>query len=202
VVPLLGSFTSKADSRIPGERESAMISWNQAYNRLKDAPEFAGSAGYFGRLLPPSAFRFLAYSQRFEGVAGSPAGGTFGPPSGPLLQPFPSGAVILGITAAAYEDQQLENAGVLAVSPSYSAGRRDLFGISFQYTNDEQITPNGLTMAEPLLGSGYDTIFPAKELLIPPSQGILCAVASLVPSTLPDLSINVVYHCMVPRNTN
>lgn len=176
-----------------------MIAWRQAYDRLRETPEFTS---YFGKLLSMSAWRFLAFSQRFEGVPGSPAGGTFGPTTGPLLQPFPAGAVILGITAGAYEDQQLENAGVMAYAPSYSAGRRDLFGLSFQYTNDEQITPNGLTMAEPLLGSGYDTIFPGKELLIPPSQGILCAVASLVPSTMPDLSINVVYHCMVPRNSN
>lgn len=177
-----------------------MIKWSEAYKRLCDVPEFKQ---YFNnRLLPMGAFRFLAFSQRFEGVPGSATGGSFGPLQGPLAQNFPSGAVVLGITAAAYEDQQLDNAAVLAVAPSYSSGRRDLFGISFQYSGDEQITPNGLTMAEPLLGSGYDTIFPAKELLIPPSQAILCAVASLVPSTLPNLSINVVYHCMVPRAAN
>ncbi len=176
-----------------------MIKWTEAYNRLKSVPEFKQ---YFQRVLPMEAFRFLAYSQKFESVPGAAVAGVFGSPTGPLQQNFPSGAVILGITAGAYQAQQLENAAVLAYAPSYSAGRRDLFGLSFQYTGDEQITPNGLTMAEPLLGSGYDTIFPAKELLIPPSQGILCAVASLVPTTLPVLSIAVVYHCMVPRAAN
>ncbi len=176
-----------------------MVKWTEAYNRLVNVPEFTQ---YFGKLLGMDKFRFLAYSQRFEGIAGSATAGTFGPVSGPLQQNFPSGAVILGITAAAYEAQQLENAGVLAVAPSYSSGRRDLFGLSFQYTGDELITANGLTMAEPLLGSGYDTIFPSKEILVPPSQGILCAVASLVPTTLPALSVQVVYHCMVPRAAN
>lgn len=176
-----------------------MVKWTEAYGRLVNVPEFTQ---YFGKLLGMDKFRFLAYSQQFVSVLGSPIPGTFGPVSGPLQQNFPSGAVVLGITAAAYEQQQLANAGVLNVSPSYSSGRRDLFGLSFQYTGDEQITPNGLTMAEPLLGSGYDTIFPSKELLIPPSQGILCAVASLIPTALPTLSVQVVYHCMVPRHAN
>lgn len=159
-------------------------------------PEF--SQWFGGRLLPMGAFRYLAYSQQFVGVAGSGTAGVFGTQSGPLTQNFPSGAVILGISASAYEAQQAHAAADYA--PSFSPGRRDLFGISFQYTNDEQITPNGLTMAEALLGSGSENIFPAKELLIPPSQAILCAVAALVPSTLPNLTINVVYHCMVPRS--
>lgn len=178
-----------------------MVKWKEAYDRLKDVPEFASASGYFGKLLPMAAFRFMAFSQRFDSVPGAATAGVIGTPTGPTLQSFPAGAVVLGITAAAFEAQQLDNSGVV-YAPSFSSGRRDLFALSFQYTNDEQITPNGLTLAEPLLGSGYDTIFPGKELLIPPSQGILCAVASLVPSTSPVLSISVVYHTMVPRATN
>src|SRR5882757_3531689 len=174
-----------------------MIKWREAYDRLCGTSEFST---YFGKdkPLPIGAWRFLAYSQRFEGIPGTANAGTFGATQGPLLQNFPSGAVILGITAGAYEAQQLDNSAVL-YAPSFSSGRRDLFGLSFQYTNDEQVTPSGLTMAEPLLGSGYDTIFPGKELLIPPSQGILCACASLVPTASPALSVHVVYHTMVPR---
>lgn len=178
-----------------------MIKWREAYDRLKDTKEFTQ---YFGRLLPMGAFRFLAYSLRFEGITGTSTAGTITPGGtvGPTSQNFPSGAVVLGITAGAYEAQQLNNAAVLAVAPSYSAGRRDLFALAFQYTNDEQITPNGLTMAEPLLGSGYDTIFPGKELLVPPSQAILVTVASLSPNTNPPLNVHVVFHTMVPRSAN
>jgi hypothetical protein len=174
-----------------------MIKWSEAYSRLKDTPEFVQ---YFKRLMPMGQFRFLAFSQFFASVPGVATAGVFGIPVGPLAQTFPSGAVILGITAAAYEAQQL--AAAASYAPSYSAGRRDLFGLSFQYTGGEFITPNGLTMAEPLLGSGYDTIFPAKEILVPPSQAILCAVGTLSPSTNPVLSVSVVYHCMVPREAN
>lgn len=184
----------------PGERDSKMIKWREAYDRLKDLPEFRQ---YFNnKLLSMAAFRFLAYAQRFEGVAGSSTAGTLGPVSGPLSQNFPAGAVVLGITAGAYQSQQLDNAGVLAYAPSYSSGRRDLFALSLQYSTNEQITPNGLTMAEPLLGSGYDTIFPGKELLIAPSQSVQCSVAAFTPSTSPDLTVQVIYHCMVPRAAN
>ena len=80
-----------------------MVKWREAYERLKGTPEFTS---YFGKLLPIGAFRFLAYSLRFEGVAGSAVAGTFGPASGPTLQPFPPGAVVLGITASGYSVQQ------------------------------------------------------------------------------------------------
>ncbi len=171
-----------------------MIPWTHAYDRLKGTPEFAQ---YFGKLLPMGAFRFLAYSMQFAGVTGSATAGTFGTQSGPLQQNFPSGAIILGITASAFQAQQAHNAADYA--PSYSPGRRDLFGLSIQYTGDEQITPNGLTMAEALMGSGEDTIFPAKEILIPPSKGLLIATAALTGSGLPSLAIHVAFHCMVPR---
>lgn len=174
-----------------------MIKWREAYERIKDLPQFIQ---YFKKALPMGDFRFLAYSQRFDAVPGAATAGVLGIPVGPLAQNFPSGAVILGITAAGYQEQQ--SAAAASYPPSLSAGRRDLFALSFQYSGTEQLTANGLTMAEPLLGSGYDTIFPAKELLIPPSQAILCAVATLSPSSLPAISVVVVYHCMVPRAAN
>lgn len=174
-----------------------MIKWTEAYKRLQDTPEFVQ---YFKRNMPMGAFRFLAFSQFFPSIAGVATAGVFGTPTGPLAQNFPSGAVILGITASGYQAQQL--AAAAAYAPSFSSGRRDLFGLSFQYTGGEFITPNGLTMAEPLLGSGYDTIFPAKEILVPPSQALLCSVGALFPSTSPVISVSVVYHCMVPRDAN
>lgn len=168
-----------------------MIKWREAYERIRGLKEFNQ---WFGGL-PMNGFRFLAYSQPFVGVAAASTPGVLGATSGPTLMTFPAGAVILGVTAAAYQEQTAS--GTFTYAPSLSPGRRDLFAMSLQYTNDEQITPNGLTMAEALLGSGGDTIFPGKELLIPPSQGLLCAVASYAPA--PTLTVQVVYHCMVPR---
>ena len=171
-----------------------MIKWREAYERVKGSQEFVR---YFGANLPMGAFRFLSYSQRFEGVVGSATAGTPGTQSGPTAQNFPSGAIILGITAGAYQAQQSEGAADYA--PSVNVGRRDLFCLAFQYSGGEQITPNGLTMAEALLGGGYDTIFPAKEIMVPPSQTLLCSVAALFPSTLPNIAVHVCYHAMVPR---
>lgn len=171
-----------------------MIKWREAYERLRGTPEFTK---WFGGSAPMGAFRFLAYSQQFTGVVGSATAGSPGTVSGPTPQNFPSGAIILGITAGCYQAQQSEGAADYA--PSSNVGRRDLFCLALQYSGGEQITPNGLTMAEALLGGGYDTIFPAKEIMVPPSQTLLCSVAALTPSTLPNLAVHVVYHAMVPR---
>jgi hypothetical protein len=169
-----------------------MLRWREAYERVSKTQQFKS---YFGRVLDAGAFRFLAYSMQFVGVAAASAVGQYGTPTGPRAQTFPAGAVILGITATGVQAQTAT--GSFTYAPSQSPGRRDLFGLSFQYSSDENITPDGLTAADALLGSGSDTIFPAKELLIPPSQSILVSVASL--TVAPALSVSVVFHCMVPR---
>lgn len=171
-----------------------MIQWRAAYERLSKQTAFSAA---FGRALPMSAFRSIVYAPRLSGIAASGAVGTLGPTFGPVLQGFPAGAVVLGITAAAIQAQVLTATSAFPYAPSFSPGRRDLFALAFQYTADEQITATGLVMAEALLGSGQDTIFPTKELLIPPSQGILVSAASLTIG--PVLTAHVVFHCMVPR---
>ncbi len=166
-----------------------MISWHVAYTRLKNSPEFIR---YFGgpKEMPPYAFRPLHFMQRF--TVGSAA------ESPPTNQNFPAGAIILGITAAAFQVQTAAGAFQYAPSPA-NPGRRDLFGLSFQYTNDELITPDGPGSAEALLGGGSDTIFPARELLIAPSQGILATVENLTVGLADGLTVDIVYHSMVPR---
>jgi hypothetical protein len=170
-----------------------MIRWSDAYNRLKGNRQFAS---FFGGGQTPSidSFRFIVYTTILPDMAASPDtdGGTFGQVVGPLNQNFPSGAVILGITAAAWQNYE-------ACSDA-TPGRRDRFGIALTYSGDEQITANGLTLAESLLGSGRDTILPAKELMIPPSQSILVSGASLVPSAQPAVTAHVAFHCMVRRS--
>ncbi len=169
-----------------------MLTYERAYSQVSKSRLFKS---IFGGNMPPEAFREIQYSQTFTGVAATSSPGTYGTPSGPTLQTFPSGAIVQGITAAAYQAQI--TTGSFTYAPTFTPGRRDIFGVSFSYTNDELITANGLTLADALLGSGSDTIFPCKALLIPPSQGILCTVASVAPS--PNLMVTVVYHCAVPR---
>jgi len=169
-----------------------MIRWREAYERISKTDKFRGA---FGGQKSAEAFRFMSLAQQFTSVAATSTPGTYGTPNGPTMQSFPSGAVVLGITAAAMQAQT--TAGAFQYAPSYSPGRRDLFGLSFSYT-DEQLTVGGLIQAESLLGSGEDTIFPAKELMMGQNQGLLCSVASL--TVAPTLSVTVVYHCMVPRD--
>lgn len=182
-----------------------MIRWREAFERCKDSKEFTN---YFakGKLVKMADFRYLAYGQQFNNVAaGSVVGGatpssaiTPGNPAGPTLQTFPNGGIILGISAAAQQAQTTTNA--FQYAPWESPGKRDLFALSFQYTGDEIITPGGPVLAEALLGSGGDTIFPAREIIVPPSQGLLATVQSYTLS--PPLNVHIVYHTMVPRTAN
>lgn len=184
-----------------------MIRWREAFERCKESSEFRKYFGV-GRAagMKISDFRYLAYCQAFNSVAaGTVTGGaspttsiTAGQPSGPSLQTFPTGGIILGITAAAQQAQTTTNS--FQYAPWSSPGKRDLFALSFQYTNDEVITPGGPVLAEALLGGGIDTIFPAREIVIPPSQGLLCTVQSYAIS--PPLNVHVVYHTMVPKVAN
>lgn len=182
-----------------------MIPWKQAFDRLQGSEEFQS---YFskGRSLQMADFRYIGYCQQFNNVtAGSVTGGatpstplTPGAQIGPALQLFPQGAIILGITAAGVQPQTTTSAFTYA--PSASPGRRDLFALNFQYTGDEVITPGGPVLAEALLGSGEDTIFPGREIIVPPSQGILCAVQSY--AVAPAMNVHIVYHSMVLRVAN
>lgn len=177
-----------------------MIKWREAYERLRPTDAFNA---YFNNK-KSTDFRFLVFSN--PTLAATPltpsanaTGGIPGTAVGPLQMNFPSGAVVLGVTAAAYQAQQAAAAPNVPYAPSASDGRRDLFALAFQYTSDEQLTANGLTIAEALLGGGIETIFPARELLIPPSQSILITAASLVASGGQNLFVNCAFHCMVPR---
>ena len=170
-----------------------MIRWGDAYRRLVKSKEFIRYFGQ-GELMPAYAFRPLTFGQRFvfaAGAATSPA----------TNQNFPAGAIILGITSAGFLPQEAA-AGSALYAPSFSWGRRDLYAINMQYTNDELITPGGPIMADALLGPGLGTIFPQRELLIAPSQGILCTVQNFTPLAAADpnqFRVDVAYHTMVPR---
>lgn len=169
-----------------------MIKWREAYERCSKTAAFKS---YFGGVKPIDAFRLLTYSTQFPSVAAASTAGSYGAVSGPSTVTFPSGAIILGITASAFQAQTVTTN--FQYAPQGSEGRRDMFGIAVQYTGDEQITPNGLVCADALLGSGVDTIFPAREIMMPPSQALSISVASM--AIAPTLSITVAFHAMVPR---
>lgn len=175
-----------------------MITWRAAFERQKASPDFID---IFGKDVQMHDFRNIVYGQLFDNVtAGSVTGGatpstsiTPGQEQGPDLQNFPQGAVILGITAACVQAQTTTSAFTYA--PSYNPGRRDLFALSFKYTADEELTPGGPILAEALLGSGSDTIYPGREIIVSPSQGLTATVQSYTID--PPLNVHICYHCMV-----
>lgn len=177
-----------------------MLKWREAFERLRPTDAFNS---YFNNK-KATDFRYIVFKPPTLDTtpvtpSGSATGGVPGTPVGPLQMPFPSGCIILGVTAGAYQPQQAPAAPNFPYAPSQSDGRRDLFALAFQYTSDENLTANGLTLAEALLGGGIDTIFPAREIMIPPSQSINVTVASLVASGGQNLFVTVGFHCMVPR---
>lgn len=181
-----------------------MITWRQAYERQQGSDDFKSWFGKNGVAPKMSAFRPLAYTLDLSPLAaGTVTGGTSpstavtpGATVGPVLTQFNNGAVILGITASAVLPQTV--AGAFQYAPSMTQGRRDLFALNFSYTGDEILISGGLTLAEALLGGGYDTIFPAREILIPNGSGILTSARSY--TVQGPINVQVVFHCMVLRN--
>ena len=150
-----------------------MINPSAAWQRLHNAPMFSG--------LELKDFRPITYVGRYE-LAASAELST-------QRQEFPSGAIILGVTAGAVEKgQAFVNAG--------SNGGRNSFALSFAYSNDESITPGGFVMAEALLGAGQQSQFPPREIIVVPSAGILVSLQNLTTSIL---NVHVAWHCLTWR---
>lgn len=140
---------------------------------------------------------------------------------------FPAGAIIIGITAAGILPQRIatadETPAAFAYGPSRNPGKRDLFMLDLEYADTSPITAgnpipslsisptDSVNTAPPILadalcGGGRGDIMPARELLITPGLGILARVRSMVlPNApidegynAPNLSVHIVFHCMVP----
>jgi hypothetical protein len=186
-----------------------MIRWEVAFRRAQDA----GHSLVKGKKI--TDFRPLHYTQSFVNIA---AGTT----SAATQQNFPGGAFVLGISASAAlpviikPDQYYADGAAAPLDSTIdrlkttTAGNRDLFALDFQYTNDEQLVPGGPAMADALLGSGRGTEFPARELIVDPSQGILARVQNLIATQLISggaapaglqfpLTVHIIYKSMVPR---
>lgn len=183
-----------------------MISWEGAWARAKEC----NSQFVAGK--KKSDFRSVYYTQKLTGIAS-------GTTSGNLLQTFPAGAFILGIDASAVvprivkKDQYYADGSSPDTTydriPSSTPGNTDLFSLNFQYTNDEIITPGGPCLCSSLMGP-EGGLFPVRELIVDPSQGILCSAKNEVSLLQYDgtaapsgaqftIDVHVRYACMVPR---
>jgi hypothetical protein len=164
----------------------------------------------------PNDFTFKALSMVFSNVTGGDANtGLNAPVFGPIPIIFDKGAVVLGITSGAYQEQM--NTSVHA-PPDTGSGRRNLYKLFFGFTNDESLTVPGPVLdstlgaienvtasvnAQALMGEGVKDEFP-RDLLVPPSTGFDVSVQSSVPATLldtpiPPLFVHVVFHVLVPK---
>lgn len=185
-----------------------MISWDVVWKRQMECQ----SAWVKGKV--KSDFRSVYYTQKFTNIA-------LGASSGNTLQTFPAGAFILGIDACAKIPRIIKTIQYYAdatAAPNNStvdrlldgtAGNLDAFSLNFQYTNDEIITPGGPCLASALMGP-HGGLFPARELIVDPSQGILCSAKNELVLQLIDgsvapagvtvsIDVHVRYACMVPR---
>jgi hypothetical protein len=130
------------------------------------------------RQMHESDFRQIVYGQEFTPAAGQSS------PATP--RNFPAGAIVYGITAAAF-----------VPASALSGGRnRQGFQLDFAYNGGEKITVDGPISADALLGGGDSNIFPAKELVMGANQQIICTAKNITSAAL---TIDVSYHCLVYR---
>lgn len=145
-----------------------------------------------------------------------------GPASETLID-FPKGAIIVGASSAAVAPQRVVSGAAFTYGPSMNPGGRDLYVMNMRYVDGSaifaknpipEVTINAnfpTNTAPPILcdavmGSGHHNLFPGRELLVAPGLGILLSVQSMilpnapVASTTPspNLSVHVVFHCMIP----
>jgi hypothetical protein len=154
-----------------------MISIERAWPRVRELPQFKNF-----RL---SDFRTLTFGQQMP-VGVAPAA------VGPTTQNFPGGAIILGVSASAVP-------GPLAPAAADAFLYRKTFGITFGYTNGESLTPGGPIMADALMGGGDGTVWPTKEIVVAPNQGIQATVANFCTTAL---LVHIAYHCLVWRSAS
>lgn len=151
-----------------------MISIERAWPRVRAFPQF--------RNFQLSDFRTMTFGQSFT-VAGSAV-------VGPTTQNFPGGAIILGVTADATQS---------AAGGLDNFLNRKSFGITLNYTNGESLTPGGPIIASALLGDGDGTVWPTKEIVVAPNQGIQATITNFSSTSL---LITLAYHALVWRTAS
>lgn len=184
-----------------------MVSWDRGWQRAVE------NKSPFIQNRQKRDFRYLVYSQSFLSCLP-------GVDQGQQSQQFTAGAFVLGVTAGAnirnvikdqlYYANAATASGQADTLLSATPGNLDKFLLDFSYTTEDSLVANGPTLASALLGSGAESMFPAQELIMPPSQAILVGarnalgfvgsayeVADVAISVLMDIYVN--FHCMVPR---
>jgi hypothetical protein len=151
-----------------------MISIERAWPRVRALPQF--------KSFELSDFRTLTFGQQF--TVGNAA------TVGPTTQNFPGGAIILGISASGTPSAPGAGDAFL-----YRKG----FGITFAYTNGESLTPGGPIAADSLMGGGDGTVWPTKEIVVAPNQGIQATVQNFLSTSL---LVQIAYHCLVWRSAS
>jgi hypothetical protein len=155
-----------------------MVSIERAWARVQAQIKAGNLDEYKGVSL--EQLRFLVFGQT---LVVSAAVGTVGP----VANQFPEGAIILGITATSFTTTPAANNAFLM---------RKGFALSFAFAGGDSITPGGPITAEALLGTGEQSIFPSKELIIRPAQSILATGQNL---TSDNITIEIAYHSLVRR---
>jgi hypothetical protein len=150
-----------------------MLNWAHVWTRLKRLPAFAQ--------MHESDFRPITYVQTFAGLGSLVT-------SANVIQAFPGGAIILGISAGAYLIGQAPDA--------QTARNRQLFSLNLSYSNNESLTPGGPVLADVLMGGGDANVFPSRELVMAPNQQLNCQAGNL---TTGSITVQVAYHSMVYR---
>jgi len=190
------------------------LSLHGSPRRELEAPSFANLGRPYRRLREQKRFHGLLRSElpdagserlHVQGVSssifsdrhgdGGNAPGLLAPSSARWFRVFDKGAVILGITSAAYQQQEIPAQATVAPSPT--AGRRDLLSPVLPVHRrraDSHRTAKTLAptlgakanntasiIADALTGDGTHDEFP-RDLIVPPSTGIAVRVQSLVPA--------------------
>lgn len=105
-------------------------------------------------------------------------------------QNFPSGAIILGVGAAAQVASQ-------AATQTYRPGL-DLFSVAIDYqTGGRSIVGTAQGIGSAVFGP-YGDQFPRKEILVPTNATLVYSVTNLTTSTI---TVSFVHHCLVPNAT-
>lgn len=155
-----------------------MVSIERAWARVQAQIKAGNLDEYRGVAL--EQLRFLVFGQQ---LAVSAAVGLVGP----VANLFPEGAIILGIAASSFLTAPAANNAFL---------QRKGFALSFAFAGGDSITPGGPINGEALIGSGEQSIFPSKELIIRPAQSILATAQNL---TSDNITVSIAYHALVRR---
>jgi hypothetical protein len=107
--------------------------------------------------------------------------------SGPTRVDFPSGAIILGITAGVNVSSQAGTQTIRSL---------DSFAASIDYPNNEGLITGGRMSGRAIFGIGERCEFPAKEIVIGVNGSLSYVVENLTTSTI---IVYVLHHCLIPR---